>query len=178
MSGKRKVSKGADLPAKRGRPKALPKNPEVPLPWVGVDSESSLGLNADIWVKHTDHVKLVLQHPCFTGAMESKPLGINLESVDNDAMDSGVMAVYDKNHAYVALSKRGLYNCAVNLMWVDVMWTPSSKIPIVWASVQELIDYSFTAPGCIATGALEVGVTPQEVSDKNWGRREMEADLC
>lgn len=169
MPAKRLSSKGAAPPAKRGRPKTQPKDPEVPMPWVGADNDSSLGLNADIWVKHTDHVKLVLQHPCFTGAMESKPLGIMPEDDDNDGMEGGIMAVYDEKHACRALARRGLYNCAVNLLWVDVMWTPSTKIPIVWASVQELMDYNFKAPACIATGALEVGVTQQEISDKDWG---------
>ena len=139
------------------------------MPWVDQGGTAGLGLNADIWVKHTEHVKCVLEHPCFAGAMASKPLGINLASTENDDLESGFMAVYDEKEAYVALTKRGEYNCAVNLCWVDVLWTPPTKVPIVWASVQELMDYNFKAPGHIPTGALDVGITPHELGNKDWG---------
>ena len=145
------------------------------MPWLDESSEANVGLNANVWAKHQENVKTFLEHPCFTDALNSEPVGIATPAAeggedDGDADAGGYMDAYTHDKAVASLTKRPMYLCGINLLWADVFWVPGIKVPIVWASVAELMQYHFKEPSSIPPGGLEVGITRQELAAKDWGK--------
>ena len=170
MAPKRQGDGKAESKTKRGRPSSKTAPEAVPKPWL--DSGANVGLSANVWAQHQEHVQVVLGHPCFTDALTSSPVGIATATAgdEDDGDAGGYMDVYNQDKALASLAKRGLYLCGINLLWADVFWMPAIKVPIVWSSVAELMNYHFKEPSSIPAGSLEVGITRQEIDAKDWGK--------
>lgn len=90
---------------------------------------AKVGINASVWQKHRNNVEAVLAHPVFAGVGSSEPLGIDTTAGE----ESGFQAPFNKTLAMTALDRTGQYACAINLLWVDMFFTTSNNIPIMWS---------------------------------------------
>ena len=109
MAPKRQGDGKAESKTKRGRPSSKTAPEAVPKPWL--DSGANVGLNANVWAQHQEHVQVVLGHPCFTDALTSSPVGIATATAgdEDDGDAGGYMDVYNQDKALASLAKRGLY---------------------------------------------------------------------
>ena len=121
---------------------------------VAISDPSSVttGLNADVWIKHRENVETVLQSEMFEGVADRMPLEIDA----GEGVDSGCMAPFNKEQGMAALAKTGRYMCAINLLWVDVYYTASGAVPILWASVEEIQKSYFSKPAGFMKLPIEI----------------------
>ena len=134
---------------------------------VAISDPSSVttGLNADVWIKHRENVETVLQSEMFEGVADRMPLEIDA----GEGVDSGCMAPFNKEQGMAALAKTGRYMCAINLLWVDVYYTASGAVPILWASVEEIQKSYFSKPAGFMKLPIEIGVFAGQVEKGQFG---------
>ena len=74
--------------------------------------------------------------------------------------------MYNKKKALIALGKTGKYKCAVNLAWVNSFYITSENVPIMWSSVEDMVNHYFSTPSsfpdsltlsCVFLDTAEIG---------------------
>eukprot|EP00959_Pyramimonas_sp_CCMP1952_P200718 4198225-Pyramimonas_sp.AAC.1 len=68
-----------------------------------------------------------------------------------------------------ALSKTGRYMCTINLLWVDIYYTASAAVPILWSSVEEIQQAYFSKPAGFMKLPIEIGVFDGQVERGEFG---------
>jgi len=94
-------------------------------------------LNTDHYSAVVRAYNTIIEHHLFENILEDQPLPIQ------GNRESGYEAVYDKASYVHAIKERGLYKSSGNIMWVDMLWSAQSGVPINSSAVDEIIDYYF-----------------------------------
>ena len=166
------VAATAAMSKAAAKPKLTKRGPRVasgPGPAGGTVSDipiDSVGVNADIWVKHRENVQKVLADPFFSNITALQPLGIKAGEA------AGHVAKFEAATAANSLSGAGKHTCAVNVFWLDFSYSPIGQLPMSWPSIEDLIKFNFTEGGAgFSDPALEIPFLRSEVDAKDFGSK-------
>ena len=100
-------------------------------------SSGDINVNTDHYSAVVRAYNTIIEHHLFETILDDKPLPIQ------GNRESGYEAVYDAASYSSAIKERGLYKSSGNIMWVDMLWSAQSGVPINTSAVAEIIEYYF-----------------------------------
>ena len=111
----------------------------------GISSEQETNtpaVNGKFFARLTEWIQIIESSTVFSDIAESIPLPIDEDAVDEN---QGCQAPYDKDEYPVAI-RAGLYRCAGNLWWINMMWRVDAGVPLAWSRLEDLKNYFFKEP--------------------------------
>ena len=109
--------------------------PATPVNLEGVDK-----INAKLFVAVANDLNTIRFH--WPNIQDADPV-----EIDGDAKElSGFQAVFWEHQYDIAIKATSRYKCAINFMWLNMLYSPTPGVPIQESRVEGLMDFYFKSP--------------------------------
>ncbi|CAE7232863.1 hsdFM [Symbiodinium sp. CCMP2592] len=107
--------------------------------------------NSTVLTKHKENVTLV--HSDFGPDFEMQ-----------DPPHKSWLRAFDESAAVSDLKRYGKHTCLVNAAWLDHDYSPCPSIPLVWKTVENMIEHYFAQPNNLSDQKIEVVVLSSDLA--------------
>ncbi|CAE7487786.1 unnamed protein product [Symbiodinium sp. CCMP2456] len=151
---------------KRGGPKAQPAPKAAKVKKTAAGAQASTGALAATAAGAPEHLQATSQVVSQNSSVLSKhQANVALVHADfgpdfeqQDPPTKSWLRSFDEAVAVADLKKHGKHTCLINAAWLDHSYSPCPSIPLVWRTVENMLDHYFRMPNNLSEQKLEVVV--------------------